>query len=203
MSLPTTGSGHPQFEILIPWGSTLSCTACHWDQQFGVDLQENFYIWDITLATMDSDGDGYSNGTELQDPLGLWKPLNPDPGNPDSISNPDDSLNTPGQGLGIGDDVPSSYPPKSYYLAQNYPNPVSLGTDITYTISKQERIVLTIYDISGRVVRELVNADRKEGSYTAHWDGKNESGRSVANGIYLVRIRAGEFRATKKLMLAK
>ncbi len=203
LSLPCEGSGHPQFEVLIPWGTTLSCTACHWDDQFRFDLQGNFYIWNMTLANMDSDGDGYSNGAELQDPRGLWHPLDPDPGNPDSISNPDDHLNIPGQGLGIEDEVPVSYPPKAYALAQNYPNPVSNGTDIAYAIPKNERVDLTIYTVSGRAVRQLVSAEQREGRYTVHWDGKDASGRRVADGIYLVRIRAGHFTATNKLVLLK
>jgi hypothetical protein len=202
-SYPSPGSGHPQFEVLIPWGTTLSCTACHWDEQFRFDLQANFYIWDLTLASMDSDGDGYSNGTELQDPSGEWNPLEPDPGEFDLVSNPDDHLNVPGQGLGIEDEVCAYSPPKAYALAQNYPNPVTHGTDIAYAIPRSERVDLTIYTISGRAVRQLVSAEQIRGRYTVHWDGRDTDGRRVADGIYLVKIRAGNFTATNKLVLLK
>jgi flagellar hook assembly protein FlgD len=63
--------------------------------------------------------------------------------------------------------------------------------------------VITIYSVSGRAVRQLVNADRKVGRYSVHWDGRDAQGGRVAGGMYLVRIKAGNFTATRKLMFMK
>jgi hypothetical protein len=203
MSAPAAGYEHPQFNILVPYGNIINCAMCHTNGLFRLDLLEKYYIWGPELAVLDSDGDGFTNGTELQDPYGNWSPFDPNPGDSALISNPDDSLSTPETGYGIEDEIPGLNPPRAFFLAQNYPNPVTFGTSIDYAIPRSERVVMTIYDVSGRVVRQLVNADRKVGKYSVHWDGRNASGRRVSGGMYLVRIKAGNFTATRKLMFMK
>jgi len=81
------------------------CTTCHangldpdWDRLnvFGKAFRDNDSIWNPTLSFLDSDSDGYSNGVELGDSLGIWLPYQPDPGNRDSVTRPGDSWNFPG-----------------------------------------------------------------------------------------------------------
>jgi hypothetical protein len=83
----------------IPWGSVFSCQTCHTAEPdlnvFGFAYSNNGNLWDATLAALDSDGDGYTNGTELQDPSGLWIVGEPDPGDGAFVSNPGDDASTP------------------------------------------------------------------------------------------------------------
>jgi hypothetical protein len=105
-------------------------------------------------------------------------------------------------------------------LSQNYPNPFNPTTTIYYVIpstghrAKSEgkgegstlhalRTTLTIYNILGQEVRTLVDEMKGPGEYSVTWDGKDDSGREVASGLYLYRLRAGEFSSTKRMMLAK
>jgi hypothetical protein len=90
-----------------------------------------------------------------------------------------------------------------FSLSDNYPNPFNPATRIEYTIPKQTRIELTVFDILGRTVRTLVDANKQAGSYTAVWDGLDATGKRVASGIYFYRLKADDFTETKKMVLLK
>lgn len=62
---------------------------------------------------------------------------------------------------------------------------------------------LRIYDVTGQIVRELVRDSRMAGSYSVVWDGRNADGDQVANSVYLYELRAGDFRAIRKMLLMK
>ena len=64
-------------------------------------------------------------------------------------------------------------------------------------------VTLTIYDVSGRRVRELVDERRERGAYRVVWDGRNDAGSPVATGVYFYRLVAGTFVETKKMTLIK
>ena len=85
-----------------------------------------------------------------------------------------------------------------YELAQNYPNPFNPTTNISYSIVKSSKVTLKVYDILGREVRTLVNRVQASGKYTVSFNTSN-----LASGVYFYRINAGDFIATKKLMLVK
>ncbi len=95
--------------------------------------------------------------------------------------------------------------PPIFSLAQNYPNPFGIGseaTSIRFSVpSSSERAVLRVYDVSGRLVRTLVNGIREGDSYIATWDGRNERGARVAAGIYFYRLQHGPKIMTKKMVL--
>jgi flagellar hook assembly protein FlgD len=76
-------------------------------------------------------------------------------------------------------------------------------TEISFRIPTDEVVSLEIYDVSGRLVRTLVNGHRKSGPYTERWDGKDDAGRSVATGVYFYRMEAGSFNQTKRMVLLK
>jgi len=97
-------------------------------------------------------------------------------------------------------EIASSY---SYCLDQNHPNPFNPETDIDYSIRDRGQVRLTIYDVQGRLVRTLVDYPMQPGRYHAHWDGTNERGRLVSTGIYFCRMEAGDFSATRKMVLLK
>jgi bilirubin oxidase len=92
---------------------------------------------------------------------------------------------------------------KNYVLAQNYPNPFNPSTNITFHLPKTERVELKIFDMSGREVRTLASGRRNAGWHTVIWDGRNDSARAVASGIYVYRLRAGEFEQTRRMNLVR
>ncbi len=93
--------------------------------------------------------------------------------------------------------------PQEFVLGQNYPNPFKPSTTISYQLPTQENVSLVIYDLTGRQVRELVNERQETGSYTARWDGRNQTGQKVATGLYVYQIRAGQFNQTRKMLCMK
>jgi hypothetical protein len=93
--------------------------------------------------------------------------------------------------------------PVEYQLAQNFPNPFNPSTTIRYALSKRSRVTLEIFNLLGEKVRTLVNTEQPTGFYVATWDGTTDTGISAASGVFLYRLTAGEFRATKKLMLLR
>jgi hypothetical protein len=104
--------------------------------------------------------------------------------------------------------VDTSLKPREFVLMQNWPNPFNPETWIPYKLPKDADVVITIYDASGRPIRMLDLAHKSSGVYVdkaraAYWDGRNEAGESVASGLYFYTIRAGEFSATKKMLLLK
>jgi hypothetical protein len=88
--------------------------------------------------------------------------------------------------------------PLTYDLTQNFPNPFNPSTTIRYQIPQDGIVTLKIYDILGSEVATLVNEQKPAGKYEV-----NFNARSLASGIYIYKIQAGEFTASKKLMLLK
>jgi hypothetical protein len=92
--------------------------------------------------------------------------------------------------------------PSTWTLDQNYPNPFNPTTAISFSLADQADWRLTIYNINGAVVREFTGSSAA-GSVTVEWDGATSNGNTAASGVYLYRLEAGEFSATKKMMLLK
>ncbi len=93
---------------------------------------------------------------------------------------------------------------KVSFLAQNTPNPFNPTTTISYSLASAGRVTLRIYDVAGRLVRTLVDDDHAPaGSREATWDGRDNSGATVASGVYFYRLEAGSFVSTKKMLLLK
>ncbi len=93
--------------------------------------------------------------------------------------------------------------PNNYKLNQNYPNPFNPTTNIEYEISQPENIKINIYDVTGRLVKELVNENKNSGKYTATWNGRDNFGNVVASGSYFYQIISGDFVQAKKMILLK
>ena len=98
--------------------------------------------------------------------------------------------------------------PKKTMLFTNYPNPFNPETWIPYHLAKPAAVNLTIYAANGTTVRTLVLGHQAAGIYqsrgrAAYWDGKNEVGETVASGIYFYTFTAGDFTATRKMLLMK
>ena len=93
-------------------------------------------------------------------------------------------------------------------LLPNYPNPFNPETWIPYQLGRPSEVVLTIYDTNGQKVRTLDVGHQPSGVYeslerAAYWDGRNEMGETVANGVYFCTLNAGNFSATRKMMVGK
>ena len=98
--------------------------------------------------------------------------------------------------------------PDETQLLANYPNPFNPETWIPYQLAKPADVILTIYTADGKVVRTLALGHQRAGTYQSrsravYWDGKNEVGEQVASGIYLYTLTAGDFTATRKMLIRK
>jgi PKD repeat protein len=88
-------------------------------------------------------------------------------------------------------------------LMQNYPNPFNPSTKIEFELKAAGPVKLLIYDLTGRRVAVLIDGRREAGRHTVTWEGRDSADRSVSGGLYLLRIEAGNFKQTKKLLLMK
>jgi hypothetical protein len=93
--------------------------------------------------------------------------------------------------------------PSRTHLHQNYPNPFNPVTIIRYELAEASHVSIRIFDASGARVRDLFHGFRLPGVYEIGWDAKNESGHSVATGIYFCRFEAGQTIETRKMLLIK
>ena len=98
--------------------------------------------------------------------------------------------------------------PATTALLTNFPNPFNPETWIPYQLAKPAEVTLTLYDIRGVVVRELKLGHQPAGIYhnrsrAIHWDGRNAFGEKVATGVYFYTLKAGDFTATRKLLIRK
>ena len=88
-------------------------------------------------------------------------------------------------------------------LSPCYPNPFNPSTTIPFSLEKEEIVKLGIYDATGRLVRTLEDGAMPAGPHLAVWDGQDARGQSAATGVYFVRLVAGSFETTQKIVLLK
>ena len=88
--------------------------------------------------------------------------------------------------------------PSSFMISQNYPNPFNPSTTFSYSIAKQSKVLIRIYDIIGNEIVTLVNEEKSVGTYELTWDASN-----LPSGVYLYQLTAGDFIQTKKMILMK
>ncbi len=98
--------------------------------------------------------------------------------------------------------------PQDTLLAQNFPNPFNPETWIPYQLNKATEVKISIYDVSGRLVRSLDLGWQPTGSYmtpssAAYWDGRNAVGERVASGIYFYTLQTSDFAATRRMVILK
>ncbi len=93
--------------------------------------------------------------------------------------------------------------PAEFALYQNYPNPFNPITTINYDIPEDFHVKLTIHDITGRQVIQLVNEDQQAGYKSVQWNGRNSSGQLVSAGMYFYTIESGNYSAVRKMVLLK
>lgn len=96
--------------------------------------------------------------------------------------------------------------PKTFELAQNYPNPFNPTTTIRYAIpahANNSSVKIEVFNTKGQRVNVLVNETQAAGNYTIAWNGKDQNGHKVASGIYVYRLKVGDFVESRKMTLLK
>ena len=93
--------------------------------------------------------------------------------------------------------------PTTFTLYQNYPNPFNPITSLRYDLPEQALVTLTVYDMLGREITQLINTTREAGYSSVQWNATDMHGKPVSAGVYLYQIRAGEFVQTRKMVLLK
>ena len=93
--------------------------------------------------------------------------------------------------------------PRKFNLYPAYPNPFNPITRISYDLPEDAMINITIYDITGRKIKTLLNAQQSAGFKTLIWGATNDLGQPVSTGMYLYRMSAGDFHQVKKMVLLK
>ncbi len=91
--------------------------------------------------------------------------------------------------------------PHSLILKQNYPNPFNPTTTIEYALPTAGYVRLTIYNVLGEKVADLVKARKAAGSHRVVWNGLDAAGHPVSSGVYFYRLRCGKFRASRKMVV--
>ena len=112
------------------------------------------------------------------------------------------------QGIENLENLLRSLIPEETALLHNYPNPFNPETWIPYQLAEPAEVTLTIYDMNGGMVRRLAVGHQAAGMYQSrsravYWDGRNQLGESVASGLYFYMLTAGEFTATRRMLILK
>ena len=112
------------------------------------------------------------------------------------------------RGFAVLEQLLVSLTPKETELLANYPNPFNPETWIPYRLAEDALVTLTIYDLSGRVVRTLAVGHRIAAAYESrskaiYWDGRNPLGEQVASGVYFYHLSAGDYSATRRMVILK
>ncbi|MCX6829631.1 MAG: T9SS type A sorting domain-containing protein [candidate division Zixibacteria bacterium] len=93
--------------------------------------------------------------------------------------------------------------PAKFALAQNFPNPFNLATQVEFSLPAATDVKLEIYNVMGQLVRTLVDQQLPAGYHKVIWDGRNDAGVATASGVFFYKLRAGDFTETKKMLLLK
>lgn len=104
---------------------------------------------------------------------------------------------TVSEAVGIGET------PVRTALLANAPNPFSAATRIRYDLAAEARVRMTVFNVQGQRVRVLVDEMVPAGSHEARWDGRDDAGKPVASGLYLVDFRAGTYQQTRRMLLTR
>lgn len=92
----------------------------------------------------------------------------------------------------------SSAAPKEFRMEQNYPNPFNPSTSISFSVAKKEHVSVSVFDITGKLVKTLVNSELESGSYSVNFNAGE-----LSSGIYLYRFISNSYTSTRKMLLIK
>lgn len=192
----------------IPNGFVNGCANCHMSaaggdarNDFGQVVESSFLtvrgpegnvLWGPALASLDSDGDGVSNGAELQDPEGVWQPGQPNPGNSSLVTLPGNSSDFP---TDVNDE---NGLPETYSLAQNYPNPFNPNTQINFQIPESGIVMIKVHNSLGQEVTTLLDEFKQAGFYSVDFKADG-----LKSGVYYYQLVTSNAIITRKMLLLK
>lgn len=93
--------------------------------------------------------------------------------------------------------------PDHYSLSPNYPNPFNPGTNFHFTMKKEGRVTITVYNLLGQKTIDLVDGEFAAGTHTIYWDGLDQNGKAVTSGIYFYRMKTADFEQSRKMVVLK
>jgi hypothetical protein len=102
--------------------------------------------------------------------------------------------------LGDGPGASSPSVPGELLLGGSYPNPFSTTAAIRFSVPRAGHVRLTVYDLSGRLIRTLVDGDMSAAAHSVVWDGCDQSGNELGAGVYFCRLETSERTLTQKLL---
>ena len=97
----------------------------------------------------------------------------------------------------------NSIVPLNFQLLQNYPNPFNPSTKIDFKVSQRTNIKISVYNLLGEKVRDLLNREMNEGTFSINWNGKDNFNRDLANGVYFIKMETNKYVKTIKAVLLK
>lgn len=103
----------------------------------------------------------------------------------------------------VDDDSDRTSLPKGFELQQNYPNPFNPTTTISFSLPVRSHAEVAVFNVMGRRVAELEDRELTAGPHEVIWDGRSSNGQTVSSGVYLYRLKAGEYTAVRKMVLVK
>jgi hypothetical protein len=93
--------------------------------------------------------------------------------------------------------------PRVFYLGKNRPNPFNPETEIEFGLPRESTVRARVFDVSGRLVKDLINATFPAGVQVLHWNGRDDRGRQVGSGVYYLDLRADSFSARRRMVLLR
>ena len=97
--------------------------------------------------------------------------------------------------------------PESYSLSQNFPNPFNLETQIHFKLSEAAQVKINIFDLTGEMIRTILNERKSSGDHILTWDGLNDKGERVASGVYFYKLEINsdddQLQQTRKMLMLK
>jgi hypothetical protein len=183
-------------EFTVTWHR--DAVQLHWTLS-GVDADDEFRVvgrqvgseWPVPVAQ-----DGYGNVTATDDVAG-W--VNGEPRNyllyyrsagVDWMLLATETIEPTGVALQTG-------------LRNLHPNPFNPATSVCFTVDRAQHVTIAVYDLAGRQIAPLADQVFGSGEHTVHWDGRDDSGRAVSSGTYIVRFEAERRAESRKIMLVR
>jgi hypothetical protein len=115
---------------------------------------------------------------------------------------PDDWILKSASYVNVENDIKPATP-YEFKLTRNYPNPFNNRTCIEYTMGADENVLISIYNIEGKLVADLFNGYQERGIHKIYWDGRNNSGNESGSGIYIINMKSDSFINSQKIILVK
>ena len=107
------------------------------------------------------------------------------------------------EGTNVSTDEYFTILPKNPFLYQNYPNPFNPETTISFSIPKNSKVDISVYNIKGQKIKTITNENFQRGYYEIFWNGKDDYDNRVSCGLYFYKLQSGDATITKKMLLFK